>query len=136
MSPQLSPDKFGEFYKEVHGSLPFEWQSELAKEVIRHGWPKYLDMPTASGKTSVMDIAVFHLAVQAGERGRSAPVRIAFVVDRRLVVDGAFEHASELAKKLSSADGEITSIVAERLKSMSDGKPLKVARLRGAMPPR
>ena len=134
MSPELSPDKFGEFYEEVHGSPPFEWQSELAKEVLRHGWPKYLDMPTASGKTSVMDIAVFHLAVQAGERGRSAPARIAFVVDRRLVVDGAFEHASELAKKLSSADGGITGIVAERLRSMSDGKPLKVARLRGAMP--
>ena len=134
MSRELSADEFDEFYKEVHGNPPFKWQSELAKKVLRDGWPEYLDMPTASGKTSVMDIAVFHLAMQAGERIRSAPVRIAFVVDRRLVVDGAFEHATELAKKLSTAKEKVTGIVAERLKSMTDGEPLKVARLRGAVP--
>ena len=134
MKGDLSADDFGKFYEEVHGNPPFKWQSELAEKVVRDGWPKYLDMPTASGKTSVMDIAVFHLAMQAGERGRSAPTRIAFVVDRRLVVDGAFEHACKLARKLSSAEGKATRAVAERLKSMADGKPLKVARLRGAVP--
>lgn len=134
MKGSISADIFDKFYEEVHGHEPFGWQSELARKVVRGGWPKHLDMPTASGKTSVMDIAVFHLAMQAGERGRSAPARIAFVVDRRLVVDGAFEHACKLAKKLDSAKDGAAGVVAERLRSMADGKPLKVARLRGAMP--
>lgn len=134
MTRSLSADDFGGFYKEVHGRRPFKWQSELAKRVVSKGWPRYLDMPTASGKTSVIDVAVFHLAAEAGKRGRSAPARIAFVVDRRMVVDGAFEHACEIAHALSNPKGEVVRAAAERLKAMSGGAPLKVARLRGAMP--
>jgi hypothetical protein len=55
--------------------------------VATNGWPEALDLPTASGKTAATDIALFHLALGA-DKGpdRKAPVRIAFVVDRRLVV--------------------------------------------------
>ena len=43
-----------------------------------------LDLPTGSGKTAAIDIAVFHVALEADSlEARRAPVRIAFVVDRR-----------------------------------------------------
>ena len=64
-------------------------------------WPGVLDLPTGAGKTAALDIAVFHLALDAagGGEGR-APVRIAFVVDRRLIVDDAFARARELCRAL------------------------------------
>ena len=130
----LSASDFAAFYNEVHCRAPFAWQEDLARTVCESGWPRYLDMPTASGKTSVIDIAVFHLAVEGCRTERKAPLRIAYVVDRRLVVDGASEHAACVAAKIAAAEGPVTRLVAESLGSFSAGRPLETAKLRGGMP--
>src|SRR5579871_902468 len=100
--PMLTADDFGAFFQEVHGHPPFPWQKRLLAYVAATGeWPNALDLPTGSGKTAAIDIALFHLALQADlGPGRRAPVRIAFVVDRRLVVDDAFERADRIARAL------------------------------------
>ena len=130
----LSASDFAAFYEEVHCRAPFAWQEDLAHTVCKSGWPKYLDMPTATGKTSVIDIAVFHLALEGCKAGRRAPLRIAYVVDRRLVVDGASEHAARIADRIVTAKGPVTQQVAESLGSFSAGRPLETAKLRGGMP--
>jgi CRISPR-associated endonuclease/helicase Cas3 len=91
----LSINDFAAFFREVHGVDPFPWQVRLAHQVIRGvGWPRVLDLPTGCGKTAAIDVAVFHLAVEAELiKERRAPVRITYVVDRRLVVDEAYERA-------------------------------------------
>lgn len=133
----LHPDDFAAFFHEVHGDPPFPWQQRLLAQVAEQGWPAQLDLPTGSGKTATIDIAVFHLALQA-TRGelRSAPVRIAFVVDRRLVVDDAHVRACKLRDKLdASLPGTVCARVADALRSLSlDGPPLLVRRLRGGLP--
>jgi CRISPR-associated endonuclease/helicase Cas3 len=133
----LSPDNFAAFFEEVHGCDPFPWQKRLLAQVAEQGeWPCVLDLPTGSGKTAAIDIAVFHLALQA-DRGehRRAPVRIAFVVDRRLVVDDAFTRAQKLEKALAAPHGPVTGRVADCLKNLSgDGPPLIARRLRGGIP--
>ena len=134
MNKSLAASDFASFYKEVHGHQPFDWQKDLADTVCSSGWPKYLDMPTASGKTSVIDIAVFHLATEGRRKGRRAPMRIAFVVDRRLVVDGALQHAKKIADRISRPSGKITRLVADSLGTLSPGRPLETVRLRGGMP--
>ena len=135
MSKSLAPSDFASFYEEVHCRKPFDWQKDLADTVCNSGWPKYLDMPTASGKTSVIDIAVFHLAVEGRRKERRAPMRIAFVVDRRLVVDGALQHAKKIADRISNNPfGRITRMVADSLGTLSPGRPLETVRLRGGMP--
>ena len=139
MNVKLRADEFSAFFHAVHGYKPFPWQVRLAKRVFTAGWPeKALDVPTGGGKTATIDVAIFHLALEA-EHGprRRAPVRILFVVDRRLIVDDAYERAKAIAEKLAGANsGGILERVARRLQQLAeDGKPpLVVARLRGGVP--
>lgn len=133
----LSVDDFAAFFKEVHGCPPFPWQKRLLDRIAaKSEWPSVLDLPTGSGKTAAIDIAVFHLALEADRfEARRAPVRIAFVVDRRLVVDDAFTRAQKLEEALREAEKPITRRTAERLKTLAgDGPPLIARRLRGGIP--
>lgn len=133
---------FDEFFRALWPPYdPFPWQSMLAEQISSSIWPKALDLPTAAGKTACIDIALYALAAQA-ERPvaqRTAPRRIWFVVDRRIVVDEAFDRASKIARKLADATGGVLKVVADRLFQISGidrdrgGKPLAVARLRGGI---
>jgi CRISPR-associated endonuclease/helicase Cas3 len=142
---------FSAFFKAVHGPEPFPWQRKLAERVIREGWPRVLDVPTGSGKTAAIDIAVFHLALEAStkrrnaEEQREAPRRIFFIVDRRLVVDDAHARACKIADALRSATAGVLRDMADALWESQGTGPgscgswggatvLRVARLRGAAP--
>jgi CRISPR-associated endonuclease/helicase Cas3 len=131
---------FTAFFQEVHGpeKKPFPWQIKLAKQVGATGWPEQLDLPTAAGKTSVLDIAVFSLAAQAADANRRAALRIFFVIDRRIVVDQAALHAEKLARALRTALGAPTKFpvlhaVASRLMQFGGYAPLHIAVLRGGI---
>ncbi len=137
-SPALTPALFPAWFEALHGHAPFPWQARLAARVCAgEGWPALLDLPTGSGKTAAIDVAVFHLALEAtrGE-ARAAPVRIAFIVDRRLVVDEAFARASRIAKALSAASDGPVRLVADALRSLAgeDQPPLVAKALRGGVP--
>ena len=114
---------------------PFVWQTELLKRVAAHGWPGTIAMPTSSGKTSAIDVAVFHLAMEAGKSAleRRAPLRIFFIVDRRIVVDEAYDHARKIALRLRDAEDGILLEVASRLRSFGGAVPLQVSKMRGGM---
>jgi CRISPR-associated endonuclease/helicase Cas3 len=132
----MAPDDFSAFYQAVHGFEPFPWQARLAREVVERGWPAVLAVPTAAGKTSTIDVALFTLALQAGKplAQRTAPLRIFFIIDRRLVVDQAAEHARRLQRALESPDASpAVREVARRLGSFGGPGPLHVAALRGGM---
>ena len=137
MNPDLRPDEFREFFSGLHGLAPFPWQERLAQRVFAEGWPGALDIPTGAGKTAAIDVAVFHLALEA-TRGaeRHAAVRILFVVDRRLIVDDAYGRAQMIATKLAEAKEGVLRRVADRLRFLAEDEdhPLAVARLRGGMP--
>lgn len=100
--------EFREFYRVIHPFYPFEWQELVAQRIVENGWPvdDVLDPPTASGKTSMLDIAVYALAAQAGVPAleRTAPLRTFFVIDRRLVVDGVTEHALGIQKAIEEKE--------------------------------
>ena len=142
---------FPEFYRAVNDRDPFPWQDRLARDVAANeSWPDEIGVPTGMGKTACLEIAIWWLASQADRtpEERTAPTRIWWVVNRRLLVDSTAEQAERLAKKLdafrnsSSSEGNKTpdsdalAMVAERLCSLSAGRgepPLKVISLRGGI---
>lgn len=132
----ISLPSFDEFFKALWGYSPFPWQKILAERVGEDRWPGALDLPTASGKTACMDAAIWALAYQADQAlsKRTAPRRIWFVVDRRIVVDEAFERARKISAKLKEATTGPLEAVADRLLQVGGtSRPLAVARLRGGI---
>lgn len=127
---------FSEFFKALWNYEPFPWQAMLAERICHNHWPQVLDLPTAAGKTACMDAAIYALADQAllSLEERKAPRRIWFVVDRRIVVDAAYERAKYIEEKLQSADTAPLKQIADRLRKLSGtGRPLVSARLRGGV---
>ena len=134
----LTSESFPQFFEELYEDDPFPWQSELAKRVCAGDWPDPIGVPTASGKTAAIDVAVFALAVGAPGAAR----RIFFVVDRRVVVDEATERAKSLAatlrKSLRKGENSRPTVhaVASALKTLAGPdaeEPLLVAALRGGI---
>ncbi|MAJ64911.1 MAG: type I-U CRISPR-associated helicase/endonuclease Cas3 [Alphaproteobacteria bacterium] len=134
--PSLSTHDFDGYYNELYGYAPFPWQTRLVGQLATgQGWPSVMDLPTGSGKTASLDIALFHLALCADDPARPAPMRIVLVVDRRLIVDDAFRRAEEIAEKLQNAEDGILKTVADRLRHLAGGDiPVMARALRGGMP--
>jgi len=130
---------FEKFFDGLWNREPFPWQTMLANRAAKKGWPDAIDLPTASGKTACLDIAVWALAKQAGEEQRKTPRRIWFVVDRRIVVDEAFERAEKIAARLANKNAPpAVRAVADRLLELRGlpnrrERPLAVGRLRGGV---
>ena len=127
---------FHDFFTTLWGVDPFPWQTMLTERIGADAWPHALDLPTASGKTACVDVAIWTLAEQA-ERllsQRTAPRRIWFVVDRRIVVDEAHSRAITIASKLDGATNGPLKAVADRLREIGGTRrPLAVGRLRGGV---
>lgn len=133
----MRPSDFSTFFSELNdGHLPFPWQERLAQHIFSNGWTHdCLDLPTGSGKTAVLEIALYHLALEASKgNDRKAPLRIVFVVDRRLVVDQAAIRAKRIRDRLAGQAG-IAGEVGKRLRDcFGVREALSVQTLRGGMP--
>ncbi len=142
---ELTESDFEGFFTSLWDRPPFAWQSDLTERVLTNReapWPQAIALPTGAGKTTCLDIAVFALAAQAAMPGRkeaiTAPRRIFLVVDRRIVVDEAYERAYRMSCKLQDATGGILKQVADNLREIaghteSSGMPLEAHILRGGM---
>lgn len=136
------------FYKAVNrGRAPFPWQDRLAAKVSEEGWPAEIGIPTGLGKTTCLDIALWALARQSAlpPSERTAPTRIWYVVNRRLLVDAAYDLGVRLQRVLQNpeslrsegrSDSELQAAasVANALNSIGGrigSGPLQVTRLRG-----
>lgn len=136
MTPVLKPELFPAFFEACHGYLPFPWQVRLLHRVLEEGWPSCLTLPTASGKTSILDVGVFALALQATlpPEKRTMPRRIALVVDRRVVVDDAAARARCIRSRLlAPGQSFVLAQMAEALRSLGGETPLEVSVLRGGI---
>lgn len=128
-------ETFSQFFQEAYGYPPFQWQKELLETVLTQGWPNVLSLPTASGKTAVMDVALFALAAQASlpVAQRTAPRKMIFVVDRRIIVSATYERAQKLRRLLTQATSGILLEIKNALLAYGGEEALFVTELRGGI---
>ena len=129
---------FNQFFIALWGYTPFPWQQRLADQVVSSlKWPDQLDIPTGLGKTSVLDIAVYALAATANavRTEGTLPVRYAYVIDRRTVVDQAYDRAIAIQSKIREATTGPLKAIKDQLSVYTghEEDPLCVSILRGGI---
>jgi CRISPR-associated endonuclease/helicase Cas3 len=118
---------FEERFHRLTDKSPYPWQSALYNLLLNQNAPHRMSLPTGAGKTNIIPIWLSVLWHQL-ENGLplTAPRRLYFAVDRRVVVD-----QSEVIAKLVRENAERTSLwqlLSERTLSEN---PLIVSVLRG-----
>ena len=110
---------FEDFFLAVNGQAPFPWQVRSAERLMKRTTFS-VTVPTGLGKSALVDAAIW-------AAGQGAWRRIAFVVDRRIVVDAVFERATRIAQCLRNTRDPRLQAFAERLGE------LQIVRLRGGV---
>jgi CRISPR-associated endonuclease/helicase Cas3 len=141
-------EQFGDYFDELHGHDPYPWQRRLAESAVNGAWPGAINLPTGSGKTACLDISIFALACQAAlpVEDRRAPRRVFFCVNRRVIVDEAYDRARRIAATIQRAERDqganskpVLKQVAEALRRVSGAgahnasPPLDALELRGGI---
>ena len=110
---------FSRKFKELTGHEPYHWQSEMFRFFLSDSLPPQCCVPTGLGKTSLMHIWLLALAWQAERRPdqRHVPLRLFWVVDRRVVVDQATSEAEALVQRLENEPG--LAVVRDSLRRLS-----------------
>ncbi len=121
--------EFESSFRALTGHEAYPWQKRLFLDWFMAGRvPSAINLPTGTGKTSIMALWLL-----ARSSGAPLPRRLVWVVDRRVVVDQATSEAERLLGSLDSPD------LAETKRALLDisvtgeesGLPLAVSTLRG-----
>ena len=140
----MKPPDFADFFRALWGRDPFPWQSRLATRASAGEWPDVIDLPTAAGKTAIIDIWLHCLLcdLAADSTQRKTPLRLFYVVDRRIIADAAFARAETIREKLRAASGDSPLVAAHEILGKQfdngddgndDDSPLQTALLRGGV---
>lgn len=125
--------KFVDFYRKVRDREPFDWQVELADQMAKDIWHESIVLPPSTGKTTVLDIWYWSLLNNiASGQPRYMPLRLWYVVDRKLIVDQAYDSAVVLHTKMTE-DDELRNFAKPLMDYLSITNPLVVARSRGGL---
>jgi len=108
---------FDDFFAALHGTAPLPWQRRAAERLARRE-TFVVTVPTGLGKSALVDAAVWAAAHGAWRR-------IAFVVDRRIVVDAVHQRALHIRDRLAD-DPRLTPLAA----ALGE---MQVVRLRGGV---
>lgn len=97
----LNTEHFATLFKAAHNVSPYLWQTRLVSQILeQRRWPTHLNLPTGTGKTAAIDVALFAFAALPNHM----PRRICYVVDRRIIVDQVSARAKRLADALEAPE--------------------------------
>src|SRR5690606_8000829 len=117
----LSFDDFNALYCALTGhDGACRWQHRLFTEFEAGTFPTDIELATGLGKTSIIVLWVLALGRALARGSYSVPRRLAYVVDRRVVVDQASEFAEQVRERLEQAakdENHLLHTLATTLKS-------------------
>jgi CRISPR-associated endonuclease/helicase Cas3 len=126
---------FTKYFARLAGvERPYPWQTRLFEALIAGEWPDSLGLPTGCGKTGLMQVWIIALAwSQLMDRDATSlgiPRRLAWVVNRRVVVDQATTEAERIADEIGKLPlGDELCAALRRCSGSEDA--LAVSTLRG-----
>lgn len=92
---------FRELFKELTGQEPYPWQCEMYDSILQGNIPHILDIPTGLGKTSIITIWLIALCnPDLKDLDVKIPLRLVYIVDRRVIVDQASDEVDKLKEKI------------------------------------
>src|SRR5580692_9953216 len=100
---------FVDHFLQLTERTPYPWQRKLFLSFIAPPttpWPEVVDLPTGAGKTAVLYIWLLALAWSIRTRTFGVPRRLAWIVNRRVVVDQVTTELEKLLKHLNDAAPE------------------------------
>lgn len=83
---------------------PFPWQKKAFASLLRGELPNMVNLPTGTGKTSLIPIWLSALIWQAKHSHINLPRRLVWVVNRRVVVDQATEEAMTMVGRIQTPE--------------------------------
>ncbi|MFO1420727.1 MAG: type I-U CRISPR-associated helicase/endonuclease Cas3 [Candidatus Competibacteraceae bacterium] len=129
--------RFQKLFETLTGNDPFPWQTELARRLLNVDIPAGCNLPTGTGKTSVIPIWVICLGLQTLSGRVTLPRRLIYAVNRRVIVDQASEEVNRLIAALShhATEPQVIALRAalETLAATTSGFPIAVSTLRGGL---
>ncbi|MBX6330830.1 MAG: type I-U CRISPR-associated helicase/endonuclease Cas3 [Gemmatimonadaceae bacterium] len=134
--------RFETAFESLTGYTPMRWQHRLFERFVANDVPEVCDLPTGLGKTSVLVLWLLAL-VRQGETGSvRLPRRLAYIVNRRTVVDQATDIVTAIRDRLANptapewaGHADTLRHIASTLHSLaaSAGPPLAISTLRGEL---
>lgn len=105
----LSYDDFNNAYRALtdHDGA-CRWQHRLFTDLEAGRFPADIELATGLGKTSIIALWVLALGRALAHKSSVVPRRLAYVVDRRVVVDQASEFAEQVRQRLEQAAHDTT----------------------------
>lgn len=97
---------FTDYFERLKGTAPYPWQKKLFEQIVSGNWPQVVDMPTGAGKTAVLWIWWLALAWSKQHGTNGIPIRLAWVVNRRVVVDQVTTEVEQLRRKWQEVEFE------------------------------
>ncbi len=121
--------RFQELFKSLTGNDPFPWQTELGRRFSDGDIPTGCNLPTGTGKTSVIPIWLIALGLQAQSGPVILPRRLVYAVNRRVIVDQATEEVTQIIAALAHpADPELIALrAALETLSITTARPFAAA---------
>ena len=97
-------DEFDRLYRALTGhDGACHWQHRLFTDIEVGRFPSDVELATGLGKTSIIALWVLALGRALSRKSNIVPRRLAYIVDRRVVVDQASEFAEQIRERLEQA---------------------------------
>lgn len=115
-------------FEAITGFSPFPWQVRCYEQLCRGEIPQELVLPTGSGKTSI--VLLYLLALSAGA---DLPRRLAYVVDRRAIVDQTTAQLESWMEALEGIPAIRDALSAKSAFGAAQESPIALGTLRGGV---